>query len=457
MVSKQEKIKDAEAVLKELSLLLPTQGDVSIDSFSSEDRDRFYTLASKYASFKQDPALDGVLSGLEDKYNIPAGFRTRVEDYAQRRMELVESDRKDEINDREQQIAQDRRDGIAYQQALEGEARVLTYEEAKKFADEFQSNLANLEQYQSDMQKQDAEVLRFAKKDTQHLEIAVGYLAVSDDKRSFETLSKSLTPEQRRQAERFWEDQKKRVENNTSIFVLNSDGKPVLRRGATTSDGSLVTTVLRNDPQALEHMHQHRDSVRRFYFYSSRVNRDLASYCMTMEQGRLTDEQRNSLGVPKLTQDQLNFLDSGTRTMYERVFGLPRGTGPRTRSIAVHGRSAQTRRQVSDGRGGSANQRVDARTDANRGKPSEPAVNQAEIVEADRNARPTDAPEVVSLRNAKKDKALEKDRVDVAKKVAGAAEENITNPTPDATTQREATEPINRTAQEPRTSGGASR
>lgn len=239
MVSKNERFTEVEDCLKELTSLLPAEGEVSVDRFSSANKERFYTLVSRYASFKQDPALKGVVENLETKYNVSGGFRSQVEDYINRRKELSEKEKKEEIADREQQIIEDREDKTLQEIAQE---RKLTLAELKKLAASLGVKLEELAKKYGSMEKAEAELIEMAKKADLTAIYVAEVVAPQDQERFYARLPKDQQAKVRRDVA----EHKKRMKNGVPcVFVppVRPGMGYTVNRDATLPSGELIRDV----------------------------------------------------------------------------------------------------------------------------------------------------------------------------------------------------------------------
>lgn len=237
MVTKNEKLAAAEECLKELATYLSSSEEVNVETFSQEKRERFYALASKYSSFKQDPQLKGFLSSLEDKYQIPAGFRTRVEEYAKRREEVLESAKKADYVDREQQKIKEREDA----QAADA-IKPMTVEEVQRAVERLSIQLADIEESYKNLKKMDRRILEFAQESPHNFEYTVALLTEMGDERALKQLKKSLPEDKKAALEKLAKHYQALKKSGNSIFV-KKNGRFVARKGSVFINGTSVEPV----------------------------------------------------------------------------------------------------------------------------------------------------------------------------------------------------------------------
>ncbi len=406
MVSKKERFAKVEDCLKELTLLLPAEGEVRVDSFSSENKERFYTLVSKYASFKQDPALKDVVENLETKYNVSGAFRSQVEDYINRRKEIVEKEKKEEIADREQQIVEDRNEKSLQEIAQE---RKLTLDELKKLAASLGVKLEELAKKHGSMEKAEAELIEMAKKDPKKDDLTGIYVAEvvapQDQERFYARLPKD------QQAKVRWAaaEHKKRMKNGAPrVFVppVRPGMGYTVNRDATLPSGKLIRDVHG------ENWHEPYVAAanRRGEYNDARADYEEATqifcshtmgYSLSEKQAVLTEVYAGG----KVTIGRMRDLGISEGTSNQLINVVNSARDPKNTNARAHDRSSKK-----------TGEKPDNDTQA---KPNDP-VEVISLKNAEANRKKTQAD--VSLAQNSADRA----GVDVAQTVARHAEENIT-------------------------------
>ena len=413
MVSKKERFAEVEDCLKELTLLLPAEGEVSVDRFSSANKERFYALVSKYASFKQDPALKDVVENLETKYNVSGGFRSQVEDYINRRKELAEKEKKEEIVDREQQMIEDREDKSLQEIAQE---RKLTFGELKKLATSMGKELEELVKQYGSMEKAETALIEMAKNAPKQADLTGIYVAEVVAPRDQERFYATLPKEQRSRVRRVAAEHAERIKRGEPrVFIppVRPGGGYTINPEATLPNGRPVREVFGDN----WHEPYVAAANKRGEYHVARegFERTTTIMCVNLEGLSIAEKQ-----------DVLTQVYAGGKVSV----GAMRDAGVSEGVINL----------VVD----AVNEARDPKGSNNRSSKT-PALNlkQDSTVEKpdnDTQARPSDPVEVISLKNAEAnrkktqaDSALAKNSsdsagVDVAQAVARHAEENITQP-----------------------------
>ncbi len=409
MVTKNEKLAAAEECLKELATYLSSSEEVNVETFSQEKRERFYALASKYSSFKQDPQLKGFLSSLEDKYQIPAGFRTRVEEYAKRREEVLESAKKADYVDREQQRIEEREDA----QAADA-IKPMTAEEVQQTVERLSIQLADIEESYKDLKKMDRRILEFAQESPHNFEYTVALLTEMGDEGALKQLKKDLPEDKKAALEKLAKHYKALKESGNSIFE-EIDGHFVARKGAVFRDGTPVEPVDKKGSKLLNGYYnatcQHKVMVDEFeqgveILYK---NKDEWGEKQWREAGKkfgnYSDEQLENWGVSLGTRKKWRKISVKIRPY---VPGQ-RGNAASTRENGGSGKKPPVRLQPVDGDQGLE--------DKKKAKPAG-ALDRGKVDSTRENGGSGEMPED-ALVNTKAD-------VDVAKVVKAAADANIT-------------------------------
>lgn len=435
MVTKTEKLAAAEECLKELASYLSSSEDVNVETFSQEKRERFYALASKYSSFKQDPQLKGLISSLEDKYQIPAGFRTRVEEYAKRREEVLESAKKADYVDREQQKIEEREDA----QATDA-IKPMTAEEVLQTVEGFSKQLEYIEELSNDLKNLNRRIVEVAQKSPHNFEIAVAYFIETGNERALEEFKKSLPEDKRADFEKTAKHYQKLKESGKSIFETKN-GRLVVREDAVLSDGTPAKQVARNIHKELFNKHynttcQHKVMVAEFErdFKDAYRNKDKLTkeqWRKAMEKhGYYPNEKLKNMGISSEVcekYEELYVFVNGTVNDTVNAVASNRGRGA-MKNLVIYPNGKLKNMGISgrlfDPIGKDARKNADSNR-GNEGSGKKPlvrpqAVDGEELVEDVR----MDAPSLVSPRDAKSGNA--KPDVNVAKVVEVVAEANIT-------------------------------
>ncbi|MBQ8251435.1 MAG: hypothetical protein IJY92_05950 [Alphaproteobacteria bacterium] len=308
MVTKNEKLAAAEECLKELASYLSSSEEVNVETFSQEKRERFYVLASKYSSFKQDPQLKGFLSSLEDKYQIPAGFRTRVEEYAKRREEVLESAKKADYVDREQQKIEEREDQ-EYRETLEDTKRILSYDELRELAKSVGVQVEEAIRLQADLKKADDVLVNIAKRGSKELEFVSMYMAETMSSKDIERVLGKLPKSLQSKAKKMVEDHKRAIDNDDSKRVFRKKGNQLEYKGG-LPDGGL--------PQYVDDFNLHFNKQLKFSKKRSMVEKNLSQFIYNVENGNFSPGQQQQIWTDLNANGKVNVDELGEE------LGLPK-------------------------------------------------------------------------------------------------------------------------------------
>lgn len=246
MVSKKEKMAQAEACIEELARIMPSQGALDENALSPEKKEHFFALASKYASFKEDPTVKEQIAKLEDKYGISQDFRTRVEEYAQRRAEVLEKKKTKDFVERTQMILENQEEDRANAED------VLTDDQFRDLLQKVDADLRDLKKMSKEREKH---VKRFCKEMIKRPETIdpLVFVAMTHEKGKefIEDVIQELPDEVKTKAQKSLDFHVKLKKAKPEIYQIGENEKSKLLPAVTGSRGRRLELPSREEQSAL--------------------------------------------------------------------------------------------------------------------------------------------------------------------------------------------------------------